>query len=374
MKSTAHAWLRLILAKGKKRAAIINLINQGIGVEHLVQLSVRELMQHGFPEATAKSILNPDAQQFDLTANWLEAVNHHLIAYNHEYYPSLLAELDNPPLALFCIGKTELLIQPQIAIVGSRNATPAGLKNTREFAAALAKSGFIVTSGLASGVDSAAHTGALSQGTTIAVMGTAIDQIYPKSNRGLAEKINHQGLVVSEYPPGTRSNRGLFPARNRIISGLSLGVLVTEASVRSGSLITARHAMEQNREVFALPGSIHNPLARGCHHLIRQGAFLVEQVDEIVQQLKPVAQRMAQGIISKIDHLEQAAKPQEKEAIDPEYSCLMKVMTVDEPITFDEIVSSSGLTADSVSSMLLIMELDGHVQLLPGGKYALQKN
>jgi len=368
------AWISLILAGGHKRKPIHALIKQSKSAEDIMAMSDLALKNAGFSDSTVDSMRNPPQDRIDSCLQWLKQDNCQLIYLGHDLYPSLLTELVKPPLALFVEGNAELLIQPQIAIVGSRNATPAGLKNTREFSAALAANGFVITSGLASGVDAAAHSGALQKGSTIAVMGTGAGQIYPKMNRGLAEKIREQGLLVTEYPPGIKMNRGMFPARNRIISGLSLGVLVTEASVRSGSLITARCALEQTREVFALPGSIHNPLARGCHHLIRQGAFLVENVKEIIDQLAPVAGRMAEGLIRKLDfqaeNLQNPAEDKNKLSVDNEYSRLLQAMTVDEPTTINAIVHTSGLTADEVSSMLLIMELEGRVVMLPGGKYS----
>ncbi len=205
-----------------------------------------------------------------------------------------MRDIPSPPVALWLAGDPDVLWQPQLAVIGSRNPTAGGRDNARSFAGELARQGLTITSGMASGIDSVAHEAALEAGAiTIAVMGTGLDIVYPASGRELAARIREQGALVSEFPPGTPPQRSHFPSRNRIISGLSLGVLVIEAGLRSGTLITARLAANQGRDVFALPGSIHNPLAKGCHRLIRDGARLVESVAEILQELAPLAGRLA---------------------------------------------------------------------------------
>ena len=262
-------------------------------------------------------------------------------------------------------GNREALHLPALAIVGSRNPTDGGARNAFDFARHLAKCGFCIVSGLAQGIDAAAHRGALDAGAvTVAILGNGIDSIYPPSNRELAEEIIKKGAVVSEYPPGTPPMRPYFPQRNRLISGLSLGTLVVEAARRSGSLITARLSSEQGREVFALPGSIHNPLARGCHALLRDGAKLVESADDILAELAPLVTHILQTSVESTH--KQAARGND----DAEYVKLRKSMGHD-PIGIDELVSRSGLTIDEVSSMLLILELDGKIEKLSGGRYAL---
>jgi DNA processing protein len=254
---------------------------------------------------------------------------------------------------------------PALAIVGSRNPTQAGARNAFEFARHLGGMGFCIVSGLAEGIDTAAHRGALDAGAaTVAFLGHGIDRVYPASNRDLAHEIAAHGALVSEFPLGTHPGRENFPQRNRLISGMSLGTLVVEAARRSGSLITARFAGEQGREVFALPGSIHNPLARGCHQLIRQGAKLVETADDIVAELAPLASHLLQN------SLESTANESPANTDDEEYVQLKKYLSHD-PIGVDELVNNSGLTIDQVSSMLLILELEGVVEPLSGGRYSL---
>jgi len=290
---------------------------------------------------------------------------HFTIAIGDDDYPELLTQLRDPPQLLYVKGNREALHLPALAIVGSRNPTDGGARNAFDFARHLAKCGFCIVSGLAQGIDAAAHRGALDAGAvTVAILGNGIDSIYPPSNRELAEEIIKKGAVVSEYPPGTPPMRPYFPQRNRLISGLSLGTLVVEAARRSGSLITARLSSEQGREVFALPGSIHNPLARGCHALLRDGAKLVESADDIMAELAPLVTHILQTSVESMH--KQAARGND----DAEYVKLRKSMGHD-PIGIDELVSRSGLTIDEVSSMLLILELDGKIEKLSGGRYAL---
>jgi len=219
--------------------------------------------------------------------DWYAAADdHHIIHIGHSNYPEALAEIAQPPLLLFVTGNPVLLNKPQLAMVGSRSPSFDGRQLARQFAAEISRNGLLVTSGLAAGIDGASHAGALAAGfPTIAVMATGVDLVYPKQHRELAEQIRQQGALVTEFPLGLAPKAQNFPQRNRIISGLSLGVLVVEAAIKSGSLITARFAMEQNREVFAIPGSIHNPVAKGCHRLIRDGAKLVESAQDISEEL-----------------------------------------------------------------------------------------
>jgi len=296
---------------------------------------------------------------------WAKDPHNHLSEIGDDNYPELLGQISRPPSKLFVRGEPGLLQMPALAIVGSRNPTQAGARNAFEFARHLGSMGFCIVSGLAEGIDTAAHRGALDAGAaTIAFLGHGIDRVYPASNRDLAHDVAAHGALVSEFPLGTHPGRENFPQRNRLISGVSLGTLVVEAARRSGSLITARFAGEQGREVFALPGSIHNPLARGCHLLIRQGAKLVETADDIVTELAPLASHLLQN------SLESTTRESTANTDDDEYGQLKKHLSHD-PVGVDELVNNSGLTIEQVSSMLLILELEGVVESLSGGRYSL---
>jgi DNA processing protein len=298
-------------------------------------------------------------------AGWSKNPRHHIIRHDSDEFPELLQQIPNPPLLLYADGNPDLLHLPSLAIVGSRNPTKAGERSAFEFAQHLTSMGFVIVSGLAQGIDTAAHRGALAAGgSTIAFLGHGIERIYPASNQQLAEEIAATGALLSEFPLGTPPRKEHFPQRNRLISGLSLGTVVIEAARRSGSLITARLAAEQGREVFALPGSIHNPLARGCHQLIRQGAKLVETADDIVSELAPLVSHILQNT------MESTSKQSSPETLDKEYVELRKHIGHD-PISVDELAAHSGLTIDQVSSMLLILELHGEVEALSGGRYSL---
>jgi DNA processing protein len=300
-----------------------------------------------------------------MNKEWLQNPLHHLVAPGDEDYPELLGQIPGPPQELYINGDPGVLQMPAIAIVGSRNPTRGGARNAFEFARHLGRSGFCIVSGLAEGIDTAAHRGALEAGApTVAFLGHGIDRVYPAANRDLAHEIVRKGALVSEFPLGTHPHKSLFPQRNRLISGMSLGTLVVEAARRSGSLITARLAGEQGREVFALPGSIHNPMSRGCHRLIRQGAKLVETADDIIAELIPLASHMLQNT------LESTANEPAAKTSNDEYLQLRKFLSHD-PAGVDELAANSGLTIDQVSSMLLILELEGEVESLSGGRYSL---
>jgi len=296
---------------------------------------------------------------------WLKLPDNNVINRGDDGFPELLGQIGSPPDRLYVKGNPGLLQMPALAIVGSRNPTQAGVRNAFEFARHLGAAGFCIVSGLAEGIDTAAHRGALDAGAaTVAFLGHGIDRVYPASNRDLAHDIAASGALVSEFPLGTHPHKSLFPQRNRLISGMSLGTLVVEAARRSGSLITARNAGEQGREVFALPGSIHNPLARGCHKLIRQGAKLVETAEDIVAELAPLSSHLLQNSLESTTH------DPLPERNDEEYRHLRKYLGHD-PVSIDDLANSSGLTIDQVSSMLLILELEGKVESLSGGRYSL---
>lgn len=316
------------------------------------------------PDKLHSALKKPDWQLVEQDLLWLASPDRYVLKLDDPRYPTLLKEIPDPPPLLFVQGDINCLQDWQLAIVGSRNPSASGRDSAFEFARYLASGGLHICSGLADGIDAAAHKGALAGGgKTIAVVGTGLDRVYPAKNRELAHQIAGQGAIVSEFPLGTPPLAENFPRRNRIISGLSLGTLVVEAALRSGSLITARMAMEQGREVFAMPGSIHNPLARGCHQLIREGVKLVETAEHILEELGAMAE-FAQITELPTDS-QQSSRPVNDDA---EYQQLFEHLGFD-PIHIDELISRSGLTADAVSSMLLLLELQGRVSALPGGKY-----
>jgi DNA processing protein len=285
-------------------------------------------------------------------ASWLDDPNNGIVTLADVDYPRSLLNIPDPPLLLYIKGKRALLNAPALAIVGSRNATPQGLSNAESFAQALSGAGICIVSGMAHGIDAAAHRGGLlGRGSSIAVIGTGLDKVYPAANRELALMLASQGLLVSEFALGTPPLAANFPRRNRIISGLSMGCLIVEASLQSGSLITARLASEQGRDVFAIPGSIHSPQARGCHHLIKQGAKLVECAQDILDELVGLSMSAPDG---------QTSIPESH----PLYSYLGF-----DPVDLDTLSSRSGLTIEALSAILLQLELEGRVSTLPGGLY-----
>lgn len=297
--------------------------------------------------------------------NWLSQDNNHLVTLADTYYPKALLETADPPPFLYAKGNLTLLNQASIAIVGSRNASVQGEKNAEAFAQELCQNGLCIVSGLALGIDGAAHRGALkatgkNQGATIAVIGTGMDIVYPAKHRDLAHQIVERGLIISEFALGTPSKPQNFPKRNRIISGLSLGCLVVEANLQSGSQITARLAVEQGREVFAIPGSIHSPMSKGCHQLIKQGAKLVDSIEDILSELH------IETTVAETD-LAPTTGANEKTLTTPKNTLLNLIGF--EPISLENLVHLSGLTVNEVSSMLMILELEGSVASLAGGKY-----
>ena len=315
-------------------------------------------------EAKVKQALLEAGHDVDATLAWASEPNRHLLTIDDERYPALLSEITDAPPLFFVHGELESFDAPILAIVGSRNPTAGGVQNAAAFAEELGRAGFVIASGLAQGIDTAAHEGALRAGArTLAFLGHGIDRVYPAANRDLAHRIAKQGALVSEFPLGLSPHRELFPQRNRLISGCSMGTLVIEAARKSGSLITARLSSEQGREVFAIPGSIHNALSRGCHQLIRQGAKLVESAEDIVSELGSIGEYLMQNESTN------ETKRQLSGHRDDEYKSLIRIIGYD-PVSPDDIVSQSGLTIDKVSSMLLILELEGEVEALQGGLYS----
>lgn len=343
------------------------------GVSAAAEAKARDLTRFGLADETVSAISNPDEVQIESGLQWLSHPNHHLLCWDDDAYPVLLRRISNPPAALFIDGDPGCLWQPQIAVIGSRNPTAGGLDHARDFASTLARQGMTITSGLASGIDTAAHVAALDAGAlTIAVNGTGLDQVYPASSRAVAGRIRAQGAMISELPLGSPPKRQHFPSRNRIISGLSLAVLVIEAGLNSGTLITARKAAEQGRDVFALPGSLNNPMAKGCHRLIREGARLVETVADIMQELGPVAAELQMEIRQRLDLVDDAPEKTVKTAQslldDTDYRTVWDLMGYD-PKPMDVIIEQSGLSAREISSMLLMMELKGMVIKHGNGRY-----
>lgn len=297
---------------------------------------------------------------------WLDG-HHHVVTWASELYPFLLRDIPDPPPVLYVLGDVEILRQTQLAMVGSRNPTPAGKDNALQFAASLAEMGIVITSGLALGIDAAAHEGALrAKGRTIAVAGTGVDRVYPAQHRKLAHQIVAEGgAIISEYPLAAPPLKHQFPRRNRLISGLSLGTLVVEAAQSSGSLITARLAMEQGREVFAIPGSIHNPLAKGCHQLIRQGAKLVETAQDILEELGALLPLHAQVLMSSSGKQHDSISNQAF-VPDVDHEQVLNAMGY-EPADPDVLVQRTGLPIEHIASMLLTLELNDVILSVPGG-------
>jgi DNA processing protein len=350
-------WLALIRTSGVGPVSAQRLLGH-FSIDQIFHASRTSLSGLGFSEKIVEALQNPPWQRVEEDLQWLEQPDNFAFTLEDAAYPEQLKEIADPPPVLFVKGMPDSLQQPQLAMVGSRNPSSVGVKIATEFAQVLAEAGFVITSGMALGIDAASHQGALNVGgLTIAVAGTGLDRVYPACHKQLATDIVAHGALVSEFPPGTTAKAGHFPRRNRIISGLCQGLLVVEAAQQSGSLITATMALEQNREVFAIPGSIHNPLARGCNALIRQGAKLVETVEDIFEELGQYNQ-VYKSIDAQI----------EQTALDLEQQNLLKLIPFS-PITVDNLVQESGYAVEVISSMLLVLELQGYIAAAAGGSY-----
>jgi DNA processing protein len=364
------ALIRLLAIRGMGPRRLVTLLDALGSASAAVGAPRSAWRDAGLPESVCRSA--PDDSRIEAIEAWLDASEaHQLVGRDHPAFPERLRALPDAPAALFCHGRVSALDDPQLAMVGSRTPTTGGRENARAFARHLASQGLTVTSGLALGVDGEAHRGALDAGgVTVAVLGTGPDRIYPPEHESLAADIvAGDGLIVSEWLPGTGPKRGHFPRRNRLISGLSHGVLVVEASQKSGSLITARLAGEQGREVFAIPGSIHNPLARGCHQLIREGARLVETGRDVLEELAPALRTHLDPPTGPGDRTPTGEAVEETEPLDPQQRRILDLLGYD-PQPADRLIEASGLTAGEVSSILLMLELAGQVATLPGGLYA----
>ncbi len=332
----------------------------------IIKASESSRAHAGIPAAARQFLSSAKARLSLAEQAWLENPRHHVVPYTDPRYPHLLRCAGCHPIALYVLGNVEVLNDPQLAIVGSRNPSAQGRETAHEFSEYLAGRGLGITSGLALGIDSAAHRGALmAQGITLAVLGSGVDVLYPSSNIPLAGDIQQQGALISEFPLGTPPRPENFPQRNRIIAGLSLGTLVVEAARRSGSLITARLAADLGRELFAIPGSIHSPLSRGCHELIRQGAKLTETAHDILSELN-FSELFAGQTMASEDRKREVPR---EVGMDKDHKILLDALGFD-PADLDVLVVRTGFKPEAVSSMMLILELEGHVQAAPGGRYS----
>jgi DNA processing protein len=352
-----EAWASLQLLSGVSARVLAGLLKTLGGPEEVRGASRANLAKLVPAELASAIERGPDPALLEQTLSWVAEPGHALIAWDDADYPRALLTISDPPPAFYYGGRRELLNRPSIAIVGSRNATPQGMDNAEAFAAALSGAGFTIVSGLALGIDTAAHRGGLSAGgRSIAVIGTGPDRIYPSANRALGHRLAAEGGLLSEFPLGTPPLPTNFPRRNRLLSGLSRGVLVVEATLASGSLITARFAAEQGREVFAIPGSIHSPFSKGSHRLIKEGAKLVETARDVIEELgAPAPTEGAQMELPAPDMQADAGR-------------VLKALGHD-PAGVDALTARTGLAAGAVSVALVELELSGRITALPGGAF-----
>lgn len=349
-----EAWARIAVAQlpGSAVAALLRTFGSP---ERLFGATRAQLAAASSPGIAQRVVAPVGGAMLDAVRSWLREPGHELLAWDDPDYPQALLAAGDPPPVLFLIGRRQLLNRPALAIVGSRNATPQGCEHARAFAEALSRAGLTIVSGLALGVDGAAHEGALrGEGSTIACVGTGLDRVYPARHRELAHVVALSGALLSEFLPGTPPLRQNFPRRNRLISGLAHGVLVVEATLSSGSLITARLAGEQGREVFAIPGSIHSPFSKGCHKLIREGAKLVETAQDILDELR-------------LPGLAARAPAPAAGAGEPRHAVIQALGG--DPCDLDTLIARTRIGPDALSAALVELELEGHVAALPGGKW-----
>lgn len=356
-------WLALHRAPGLGSATLRTLLDHFGTPANILAAKRPELAVLGvLSKASLSYLASPDWRAVERDLLWLNQPNHHLVTWQDDAYPVLLQEITDSPPLLFVLGNPQVLRTPQLAMVGSRRPTAMGKDVAYEFARDFCQRGLTVTSGLALGIDAASHRGALAaEGITIAVTGSGPDCLYPAEHKGLAEAIAERGALVTEFPPGTPPLAAHFPRRNRIISGLSLGTLVIEAALKSGSLITARLAAEQGRDVFAIPGSIRNLAAQGCHSLIKQGAKLVENADDVIEEIVSLAQ-----------WADRPRPSPKKDATNVEMDGLYARVYEQvgyEPTSIDTLIERTELTAEEVSAILLVLELHGHLASTSLGCY-----
>ena len=361
------SWCRLGLISGLGPKGLSRLTKRFGSVEALLSASRRQLEQNATPAHLINALLNPDWGLIEKHLQWLDQTNHHLIPIYSHRYPPLLQEISNPPILLWVHGNPAHLHRPQLAVVGSRKPSRAGVTNARTLSRALAQSGLVITSGLALGVDAEAHRGALDENqATIAVVGTGLDQVYPARHQELAQQIVSSGAVVSEFPLGTGPKPPHFPRRNRIISGLSKGVLIVEAGLKSGSLITANYSAQFGREVFAVPGPLTPAYNIGCHKLIKDGAKLVESVEDVLQEL-PTFHGNLEGS-------RQEGRPATPDlSLDPDAVRLLDCLG-NAAASVDDLVEISELQPAELLSKLLTLELEGYVEALPDGRFVRSPN
>ena len=365
------AWLTVLQSATPPRSRrLLALMDRYAEVSEVVDLPRAELVEAGLSKRQAARLKKPDRRRMDLWRRWLDHPQRALITRDSPDYPAMLKELPDQPLALWAEGaRREILNGPQLAMVGSRKPTANGRETAQRFARYLSERGLTITSGLATGIDGASHRGGLQGcGSTLAVLGSGPDVLFPRSHGRLAAEIIDKGLIVSEYPPGTPPLGAHFPQRNRIIAGLSAGTLVVEAARRSGSLITARLAGNYGREVFAIPGSIHNPMAKGCHRLIRDGAKLVEEAADVLVELPPLLELVIESAEAPTDTPSEAPDGTAPLTSQPGYAELLAALGFD-PCGISDLGRRTGLTAAELSSMLLLLEMEGLVEALPGGRY-----
>ncbi|WP_310449409.1 DNA-processing protein DprA [Sulfuritalea sp.] len=352
------AWLRLTLVPGVGGEARRALLKAFGLPQAIFAASPRALSAIVDPVAAERLLGHECSAEIDAALDWAASPGNRLLTLADADYPQSLLSSDDPPILLYAKGDTRLLNRPMLAVVGSRNATAQGERDAEAFARALGEAGLTIVSGLALGIDAAAHRGALpTPAGTVAVIGTGADRLYPAKNEALARRIAEKGVVLSEFALGTPALASNFPRRNRIIAGLGLGCLVVEAALKSGSLITARLAAESGREVFAIPGSIHSPLSRGCHQLIRQGAKLVEAAQDILEELRWESASAAPAAADRVSVTQGGSEEQ------------VLAVLGDAPCALDTLSARSGLTPADLLAMLLPMELAGRVAQLPGGLY-----
>ncbi len=354
-------WLALSDAPDIGPMTFIKLLAYFPSLAKLFALPITEMQTYGFTEALQQYLQNPDWKRVEKDLRWQEQPENYILTYNDTDYPRLLRETHAAPPIIYVKGQLKTLNYPQLAIIGSRHPTVKGSETAYDFAYDLASKGLTITSGLALGIDSASHQGALAGGgTTIAVLGSGLNKIYPLRHKKLAEQIIEKGAIISEFSPDMPPLAAHFPRRNRIISGLSRGALVIEAAIQSGSLITAKYALEQGREVFAVPGSIHNPLAKGCHALLKQGAKLVETSDDIIEELKASCPFLISDVPTN------SKPPLDLSPLDAHYRKLVACVDF-EATPMDVIIHRSGLAAEEVSAMVLMLELQGFIRAVNGG-------
>jgi DNA processing protein len=364
------AWATMVRAPGLDVAGLSVALEQLGSAGAIVGASEAGWNRAAIASETRAFLASPRAIPRTCERRWLDSAAHHLLPFTDPRFPALLLTIPECPVALYVSGSLSALAEPQLAIVGSRNPTPQGRDTAFALAEHLGERGLGVTSGLAEGIDASAHQGALqAQGITLGVLGAGIDVVYPRSNRLLYQQIERHGALLTELAPGAAPLRGNFPRRNRIIAGLSLGTLVVEAARRSGSLITARLANCYGRDVFAVPGSIHSPLSRGCHELIKSGAKLTETADDILRELNFSA--FFANDLAQAGHASQRLR--RISGLDKDHKILLDALGFD-PVDLDKLSVRTGFKPEAVSSMMLILELEGHVQAAPGGRYSRVAN